>query len=185
MAGKEIEVITVGKLDAARRQLATAITLWFSGGDPVSIRTLAYAAYDVIHAVSKRRNPDRRDLLFNSALVRDECRREWGKFIKGHANFFKHADKDGDAVIEFRPIFSEMFILFSIAGIKLCGERQSDEESAFMFWFSFHEPHLLTDEGGKMFVHSIPIEKLNQIRSVPKKEFLQAFLLIKNFRQDI
>lgn len=182
---EKIQIITIGKLDAARRQLATAITLWFGSGDPVSIHTLAYAAYEIIHAISKRRNPSRCGLLFDSAIVKDEYRKEWGLFIKGHANFFKHADKDGDAVIEFRPIFSEMFILFSIAGIKLCGERQSDEESAFMFWFSFHKPHLLTDEGGKMFVHSIPIEKLNQIRSVPKKEFLQAFLLIKNFRQDI
>ena len=48
-----VEVVT--KIDAARRQLATAIDLWFNDKDAVSIHTLAYAAYDVIHGLSKRR----------------------------------------------------------------------------------------------------------------------------------
>jgi hypothetical protein len=38
----------------------------------VSIHTPAYAAYEIIHAVSKRMNPNRRDLLFDTALVKDE-----------------------------------------------------------------------------------------------------------------
>jgi hypothetical protein len=41
--------ITISKFDAARRQLNTAITLWFADGDPVAIHTLAYAAYEIIH----------------------------------------------------------------------------------------------------------------------------------------
>jgi len=49
--------IMISKLDAARRQLATAITLWFEDRDPVSIHTLVFAAYEIIHAVSKQRNP--------------------------------------------------------------------------------------------------------------------------------
>jgi hypothetical protein len=42
------------KLDVARRQLQTAITLWFTDGDPVSIHTLAFAAYEIIHVISKK-----------------------------------------------------------------------------------------------------------------------------------
>lgn len=38
----------ITKLDAARRHLATAIMLWFTGGDTVSIYTLSHAAYEVI-----------------------------------------------------------------------------------------------------------------------------------------
>jgi hypothetical protein len=38
-------MITVRKLAAVRTQLETAISLYFGGGDPVSIHTLTAAAY--------------------------------------------------------------------------------------------------------------------------------------------
>jgi hypothetical protein len=105
--------IRIGKVDAARRQLRTAITLWFNDGDPVSVHTLAFAAYEVIHAISEKRDPYRRDLLFDSFNIKDEYRREWNAHIRSNANFFKHADRDGEAVIDFKPSISELFFLLS------------------------------------------------------------------------
>ena len=35
-----VQKIRIGKLDAARRQLQAAITLWFNDGDPVAIHYL-------------------------------------------------------------------------------------------------------------------------------------------------
>ena len=64
--------ITVTKLDAARRQLRTAIRLWFNDGDLVAIHTLAFAAYEIIHVVSKKRN-----------RIKNEYRSAWNKKIKG------------------------------------------------------------------------------------------------------
>jgi hypothetical protein len=61
--------IKISKLAAARRQLATAIELWFIDGDPVAIHTLAFAAFEVIRTISKKRNPNRRKLLFDSLKV--------------------------------------------------------------------------------------------------------------------
>jgi hypothetical protein len=75
--------ITVTKLEAAQRQLRTAIRLWFEGGDPVSIHTLAFAAYEIAHVVSKKRNRARRDLIFDTLMIKEEHRAEWGKSIKG------------------------------------------------------------------------------------------------------
>ena len=40
--------IKVNKLEAARRQIGTAIELWFSGGDPISIHTLIGAASQIL-----------------------------------------------------------------------------------------------------------------------------------------
>ena len=45
--------IVIAKLDAAKRQLQTAIALFFDDGDPISIHTLACAAYDVIDDVKE------------------------------------------------------------------------------------------------------------------------------------
>jgi hypothetical protein len=164
--------IKITKLTAARAQLRTAITLWFDDGDPISIHTLAFAAYTVIHDASKGK---RRDLLFDSRIVKEQYRREWNGRLKQHANFFKHADKDADAKIEFNPVLSEYFILFAIVGITLSGERHSTEESAFLLWVHLHRPELLSTQGQKRFNHDIPIDQIEPVRAVAKNKFLGGF----------
>jgi hypothetical protein len=51
MPGKTIKI---SKLDAARRQLDTAIELWFHDGDPISIHTLTSAAFEIIQDLNKK-----------------------------------------------------------------------------------------------------------------------------------
>jgi hypothetical protein len=154
--------IRLDKLDAARRQLRTAITLWFTDGDPVAVHTLAFAAYEIIHVISKKRNPHRRDLLFDTLVIKDEYRRDWNAQIKRDANFFKHADRDPDLVIEFQPYLSQLFILYSIIGRLVCGERASDEESAFWWWFQIENPESLTEKGKKFFADTFPVEDVER-----------------------
>lgn len=167
--------IHVGKLDAARRQLETAIELWFHDSDPVPVHTLAYSAYEIIHVISKKRSPNRRDLLFDTLVIKDEYRAEHVKEIKRSANFFKHADRDGEAVLEFHPALTELFFIFSILGIEFCGERNSDTEAAFIWWLSLHEPAILTDAGKKMFGETIPVEITDDLRRLPKRQFFEEF----------
>jgi hypothetical protein len=152
--------------------------LWFNGGDVVSIHTLACAAYEIFHAVSKKRDPFRRDLLFDSDLVKDEYRREFINHIKKHANFFKHGDRDSEEIIDFNPLVSEGFMLFAILGRALCGESQSDEESAFLWWRIFNRPDTLTEKGIKL-TEQISPESLNDVRSVPKNMFFEAFRIAR------
>ncbi len=45
--------IQITKLDAVLSQLETAIALWFNDGDPLSIHTLASAAYQIIYDLNK------------------------------------------------------------------------------------------------------------------------------------
>jgi hypothetical protein len=103
--------IKVSKIDAARRQLQTAIKLWFSAGDPVATHTLAFASYEILHAVSKKRDATRPPLIFDSPLIPEKYRSEVNIAFKKHAYFFKHGDRDPEAVIEFHPRMSEGFIL--------------------------------------------------------------------------
>jgi hypothetical protein len=167
--------ITIGKLDAARRQLQTAIILWFNDGDQVCIHVLAYAVYEIVHAISKKRNPSRRDLLFDSLHIREEKRAEFNTWIKAHANFFKHGDRDGEAVIDFRPTLSELFILFAIVGLEAAGERHGTEEQAYLWWLELHNSDLLTDEGRKLFEERFSIDEANTLRRVSKSQFLETF----------
>jgi hypothetical protein len=45
--------IWVGKLEAARRQIETAIWLRFNGGDPVSVHTLCCAGYGLVEGLNE------------------------------------------------------------------------------------------------------------------------------------
>src|SRR4051812_2812006 len=45
--------IPVSKLDAARRQLQTAVKLWFHDDDPVSIHTLLMAAHEIFRVLNR------------------------------------------------------------------------------------------------------------------------------------
>jgi hypothetical protein len=172
--------IKLDKLDAARRQLRTAITLWFNDGDPVAVHTLAFAAYEIIHVISKKRNPHRRDLLFDSLKINDEYRRDWNAQIKRDANFFKHADRDPDLVIEFQPYLSQLFILYATVGLALCGDQPSYEESAFLWWFQIHNPKSPTDMWKKLVPDTLPIEGLDDIRNLAKRDFFD--ILMKSWR---
>jgi hypothetical protein len=69
----------------ARRQLRTAIRLWFDDGDPVSIHTLAAAAYEILHTLARRKGAE--DLLFDAHLIKDEYRSIWVKALRSHAVF--------------------------------------------------------------------------------------------------
>jgi len=169
------DTIRISKLEAARRQLKTAISLWFDDGDPVAVHTLAFAAYEVLHSVSEKRDPNRRDLLFDSAMIKDEYRRNWNKHIKKEANFFKHADRDGDSVIEFKPVLSEYFIMFAIAARELCGESSTDEEAIFCHWLMVNRPNLVNDEWKNLIVNTLPVENIKQLRTLSKPEFFEVF----------
>jgi hypothetical protein len=114
--------IKINKMDAARRQLRTAITMWFSGGDPVSAHALAYAAHEIIHAIHKKKNPGGEKLLFDADFVREEKRLEFNILLKRNANFFKHGDFDADAIIDFHTVLTDTFILVAIKGFSLLGE---------------------------------------------------------------
>jgi hypothetical protein len=166
--------ITVTKLDAAKRQLRTAIRLWFEDEDPVSVHTLAFAAYEIAHVVSKKRNPARRDLIFDTLKIKEEYRADWNKSIKKQASFFKHAKKDWDDSIEFAPITSVLFMMGAGGGLRLAGESESDEESAFAFWIFLHRPRWISPTARKDFENRVQVKDLPKLKAIPKSRFLKS-----------
>jgi hypothetical protein len=172
----QTQTIRLTKLEAARRQLNTALELWFDDKDPVSIHVLAFSAYDVVHAVSKKRNPRRPDLLFDSDLIKDEFRSEWAILLKTPSGFFKHARNDPEGSIDFPPALSELLMVFAIRGLGACLVPADPIEVAFMIWRGIQNPAFFKDELRKLMVESMPIEEFEQLRRLPKREFLNAFL---------
>jgi hypothetical protein len=86
-----MELVT--KQDAIRRQLDTAILLWFGGADTVSCHTLACSALKIAEDVGRRFGT--RPMLFEHLPMK----------FKNDAiaaqGFFKHAKNDADSVLDF------------------------------------------------------------------------------------
>lgn len=101
--------IQITKIDAVLSQLETAITIWFNEGDPLSIHTLASAAYQILYDLNKyQKGPA---MMPDSDLINPQMRDKWRRALKAWPNFLKHADKDPNKTIQFNPDIN-LFILF-------------------------------------------------------------------------
>jgi hypothetical protein len=101
------EPLNISKLDACQRQLETAIDLYFHDGDPVSIHTLAMAAFEVGDRLAHKLDIEG----FIREYVRPEYRDEIRDRMKEAGNFFKHGSTDPGAVLHFDPSQSEIWLL--------------------------------------------------------------------------
>jgi len=167
----------ITKLDAARRQLRTAIELWFSDADPVSIQALAYGSHEIIHRLYRRKGLS--DLLYDSYALTDKQRKEFPILLKQSANFIKHATREAESNEEaiFNSSTNDLFLIFSTIGLHRMGEKLNETESAFLFWLYLHNPAWFV--GDQVMKDRVPIERLNEIRGAEKFGFLRAFANLK------
>ena len=170
----EIETQRIGKLEAAHRQLATAIELWFNNGDIVSIHTLACAAHQIIHDLNSKKGG--RDLIYDSIIIKDEYRNEVCKQLREHMNFFKHADDDPYNEIDFPLEMSIGFLMFSILGHELLGEKFNEFDRAFLWWHWIQNPEYLTDHGVELLGQHLSTEQIAALQTASRDMFLKAFL---------
>lgn len=168
--------IKVTKLDAARRQLRTAIELWFQDGDPVAIHTLAYAAHEIIHRLFRRKGLT--GLLFDAPGLKEENRKKFANILKADANFFKHAERESkpDDVREFSPDVNESFITICLFGLERMDEEHDDAGLAFKFWFRIHKPEMFY---GEAFQDSVPVEKLKKWKRFNKSDFFRRYVELR------
>lgn len=92
---------SISKLDASKRQLETAIILFFNYSDPVSLHTLTAAAHTILNDLAKKQQIKsilRWEILSN---VKHEKRAEVKKIFTEADRFFKHADKDPNKLLKF------------------------------------------------------------------------------------
>ena len=166
--------LLITKLEAARRQLATAIGLWFHNGDPVSIHALAYAAHEILHVISRRRGDA--GLLYTNAAIKEEHRKEFNVFIKKHANWIKHAKDDWDSTLDFNPTAGLSFIMVSLWGVIKLGEELNDAESTLLAWACLHQPTWFKDHIVK---NTLPDDLATQLRSLNRREFYEAIAILR------
>lgn len=120
----------ISKLDGARRQLETAIDLFFDDGDSLSMHTLAYAALKVLFDLYPHHCEDGFDAQLNDILGK-----EGWSLISSTANFLKHADRDPDAFLhDHHPMQAMAVIGFAVLVYREVAEEFTLKMRAFDFW---------------------------------------------------
>ena len=113
------EEIIIDKLEAACRQMESAIAMFFHDGDVVSQHTLIMAAHGILYDLARQRGIG--GSIKDSPLVAREVRREFIKAVHLPQNFFKHADEDGDGKLRFRYNGSHFWLFDAVRLFVLLG----------------------------------------------------------------
>jgi len=129
----------LNKIDVAIRQLDAAIRFFFSKEDPVAIHTLTCAAHKLLSDLTKG------SFLLNGDWMVPERKSEILKLFKLPQNFFKHADKDPSATIDFNDEVNQFFIYDSIRMYTKLKEHWTVECYIFNIWFPLKYSGIVTD----------------------------------------
>lgn len=96
----------ISKIDGARRQLDTAIDLYFDDADSLSVHTLSFAAFKVLFDLYPHHCSDGFAAQLDALISREGWRA-----MSEVANFLKHADRDPDAFLEFHSPEQAMAVI--------------------------------------------------------------------------
>ena len=74
--------------------------------------------------------------------------------MKKAYNYFKHADNELVGIIEFDPIITEHFIMFTLLGLEILGRKRDEVRGAFnIYWgLSAIQVGQLVLEAGKLLL---------------------------------
>jgi hypothetical protein len=138
---KKPYVERVTKMDAVRRQLRTAVRMFFEDRDTIATYTVAAAVEGLLGGLLKhagKAHPFR-----DSDIIVPEHKKEFFRLLNRPQNFFKHSDDDPEGVLEFAPVSLE-YVPFECAVLyHLYAGRPLREAWIFTFWFSVEHPNLV------------------------------------------
>src|SRR5271166_891188 len=151
----------ITKIDAAERQLNTAIRLFFENRDHLSSYTLAIASREITDDILAKQS----DEIFRKELermgdpmkerMRDLIKPEYHKqareLFNKRQNFLKHADKDPDGEMDDLSAKElALVISFAASNFHLLSGRLTREMMTFFCWIGVAEPKLVHLDDGKL-----------------------------------
>lgn len=165
---------SINKIDAARRQIETAITLFFYERDIVSIHTLASAAYTIIFDVAKKNGSSvttSRDIEL--ASVKEEYKKFYIKKMKEAENFFKHADNDLHGVLSFNPSQTEFVLWDAVLDYHTIAGEMPPIFRVYYLWFTVthHELFNFSDEKKRL-----QLEAHGELQEMGRRAYFEKYL---------
>jgi hypothetical protein len=166
--GGEAKAIAFRRLDAARRQINTAIWLWFNQADIVSVHTLAAAAHRAILGLSG--NAGTTASPFDTAKLPKGVT---ATMLKQAPHFLEAEPSDPDEMIHLNPLCTELY-LFQV--VSAYTEFAIDDDSyhplmsAFMLRLGICRPEVFRAETLPNLNRGLDVEK---VKKLSRSDFLK------------
>jgi hypothetical protein len=139
------------KLDVAERELRAAICLLFDDGDPVAVHTLAASALGILEDLAEHRGMETLWTLRKSPYIREGKRKLWITALHEAQNYFKHAHRDPDALLEFNIELPRLFILNALLLYTQVTQtlKPWPEAVVYLLWFSVKYPEVMEEDASQ------------------------------------
>ncbi|MBT3864792.1 hypothetical protein HOF67_02050 [Candidatus Peregrinibacteria bacterium] len=136
----------IKKIDVAKRQLDTAIIMFFEKKDPIAIHTVACAAYDILRNLVGDKKVKELQTLKDNSLISEKQKKDWYRELNRPQNFFKHAKKDPLETLDFQPQITEFFIGDACNLYRYLTKDFSSAMVVFSTWYFMKNPNFLKSE---------------------------------------
>ena len=145
----------LSKIDVAEAQIRAAVRMFFEGQHPVPIFTLANAAREIVASIGEQ--TDVQTVQSDLAEQRGVPFKKFVQPLSRIANFFKHADRDADAYLEFNEDDLEVVLQLACHDFGRVTGRHADRGSdlrgmgdnySLPFYFEGASPKAETAEKG-------------------------------------
>ena len=144
------------KTIVARRQLATAIELFFAGRDVVSIYSLAANAWEIIDVLCIKAEIESMSVQARGYIpvVGKDLKKNYVNYP--HRNFFKHADKDSDETREpLSQTHVEGLIYLAVEDYIRLNRRSPLQLQVFQLWYLAKHPEKLDPAVAKELIDGV------------------------------
>lgn len=149
----------VSKLQAAERQLRVAIRLFFNREDMIGIHTLTGAASQILRDLAAKSGES--SPLRTAELIRPERRKEWHTALDRAKNFFKHADRDAEEVLDFYPCSTAWLLFEAVLIHVVITKAYLPETLVFISWINLKYPDILLEGPVKTIIQGALREGLD------------------------
>jgi hypothetical protein len=129
----------ISKVEAAGRQLQVAIELFFSGGDPIAVATLAYNALEISATLASMQGKLDWTAFDDIAQRHGSTAREVHNIFHAPRNFFKHADRDPDELLDrWTEDDAAHLLALTVLQFGEIEERSVEMWSALIWYYATH-----------------------------------------------
>lgn len=146
--------LVISKEDAAQRQIDIAIELLFLNKDPVSVHTLAMAAFSILKDLAEGRGQYQTLVKATEKIRKDKLPLFW-RLLKEPSNFFKHADNDPETTKEFSDVVNDGWIMLGISLYQELGYPLTQHMKGYNRWFMVFHPEFLQNSRLKNVIQGV------------------------------
>jgi hypothetical protein len=143
--------IRVNKVEAARRQIDAAIRMLFSNEDPVAVHTVAMASLRIVRDLAAKRDDGYINKIVKT-IIKPGMEKEFWRLFQIPANFFKHADRDPDGLLEnIDEKANEGVIFLACSFYQDLGHQYTPEMMTLVAWYMALHPEIISVDAPSQF----------------------------------